>query len=104
MTFAAGSQVKTGPGAEALLTFSDGSTLRLEPDTHITIQRVQSSEQGGAEIVLNQSLGKTWSHVVKRVEPGHVLRGTNRFGFRYGARHLIYGRSQRSGFNRGSSE
>ena len=66
----AGSEVKTGLGAKTVLTFPEGSAIGLEPGTDISIQRVQSGEQGGTEIVLKQWLGKTWSHIAKNVDLG----------------------------------
>src|SRR4030042_5529671 len=66
----AGSQVRTSAESHALLTFFEGSSIKLEPDTNIEIQQVKSVEGGGSEIILKQWLGKTWSRVVKRVAPG----------------------------------
>ncbi|MBM3156043.1 MAG: hypothetical protein FJ004_02005 [Chloroflexi bacterium] len=66
----AGSLVRTKDESHALLTFFEGSSIKLEPDTNIEIKQVKSVEGGGSEIILKQWLGKTWSRVVKRVTPG----------------------------------
>jgi len=66
----AGILVRTSPESHALLTFFEGSSIKLEPDTNIEIQQIKSIEGGGSEIILKQWLGKTWSRVVKRVAPG----------------------------------
>lgn len=66
----AGSLVRTGTESHALLTFFEGSSIKLEPGTNIEIQQVKSVEGGGSEIILKQWLGKTWSRVVKRIAPG----------------------------------
>jgi len=53
----------------ALLTFFEGSTIKLEPNTDVEIPRVESAEGGGTEIALKQWLGRTWSRVVKMMDP-----------------------------------
>ncbi len=65
-----GSLVRTNAESHALLTFFEGSSIKLEPDTNIEIQQIKSVGGGGSEIILKQWLGKTWSRVVKRVAPG----------------------------------
>jgi hypothetical protein len=66
----AGGRVRTGPESCALLTFFEGSTIKLEPGADVQIQRVQVGADGGTEIVLKQWLGTTWSRVVQRLDPG----------------------------------
>ncbi|MBE0480377.1 MAG: FecR domain-containing protein [Dehalococcoidia bacterium] len=66
----AGSRVRTGPDSFALLTFFEGSTIRLEPDTDLQIQRLESAGAEGTVIALQQWLGKTWSRVVQMADPG----------------------------------
>ncbi|GAH05551.1 unnamed protein product, partial [marine sediment metagenome] len=68
-TLETGSQVRTAPDSHALLTFYEGSTIKLEPNTRIEIQQVEyAGEQ--STIILKQWLGRTWSRVVKMVDPG----------------------------------
>lgn len=66
----AGSLVRTGAKSHALLTFFEGSSIKLGPDTNLEIQQVKSIEGGGSEIILKQWLGRTWSRVVKKIAPG----------------------------------
>ncbi|MCJ7522043.1 MAG: FecR domain-containing protein [Dehalococcoidia bacterium] len=66
----AGFRVKTAADSYAVLTFFEGSTVKLEPNTDIEIQRVESTDSGGTVIALRQWVGKTWSRVVKMVDPG----------------------------------
>jgi len=71
MTVAAGSRLKTAPNSQALLTFFEGTTIKLEPTTDLVVEQVE----GGGEnqplvIVLKQRVGKTWSRVEKLVDPG----------------------------------
>lgn len=52
--------VKTGPNSEATISFPSGSELRLDENTQITVT-VQSKDK----VSIFQSLGRTWSRVVK---------------------------------------
>jgi hypothetical protein len=65
----AGSRVRTSSDSHALLTFFEGSSIKLEAGTELEIEQVRSVAGRGAEIVIKQWLGKTWSRVVERVGP-----------------------------------
>jgi hypothetical protein len=66
MTLEVGYRVKTSPESTALLTFFDGSTLKLEQGTDVEIEQLELGEdQKSINIVLKQWMGETWSHVVK---------------------------------------
>ncbi|MFC1911777.1 FecR domain-containing protein, partial [Chloroflexota bacterium] len=69
-----GTLVKTGSGSHALLTFSEGSTVKLDPNTTVEIQQVEFKDEQPVTIVLTQWLGRTWSRVVKMVDPGSHYR------------------------------
>ncbi|MEE8470970.1 MAG: FecR domain-containing protein, partial [Dehalococcoidia bacterium] len=66
----AGSRVKTSEASRALLTFFEGSTIELEPNTEVVVERIERVEEQRFEIVLRQWLGKTWSRVVEKADPG----------------------------------
>jgi hypothetical protein len=70
MTLAVGTRVKTAPHSHALLTFFEGSTLKLEPNSDVEIQQIQYTDEQSTKVVLKQWLGKTWSRVVKMADPG----------------------------------
>jgi hypothetical protein len=70
MTLEAGTHVKTAPDSSALLTFFDGSTVELKPDTDIEIQQLKSDDGQAVTIVLKQWVGRTWSTVVKMADKG----------------------------------
>jgi hypothetical protein len=59
----AGSQVKTLADSYAVLTFVDGSTTKLEPETELAISTSQLENQITTSIELQQKVGKTWSYV-----------------------------------------
>ena len=70
MTLNVGTQIKTGPDSHALLTFFEGSTVKLEPNTCLEIQQVEYSDEQPTTIILRQWLGRTWSRVIKMVDSG----------------------------------
>ncbi len=70
----AGTQIKTGSDSHALLTFFEGSTIKLEPDTIVEIQEIELTDGQPTTIVLKQWLGRTWSRVVKMTDPGSHYR------------------------------
>lgn len=70
MVLEAGTRVKTPPTSHVLLTFFEGSTIKLEPGADVEVQRVEQADGQRTEIVLKQWLGKTWSRVVRKADPG----------------------------------
>ncbi len=68
MVLSAGARVKTEAGSYALLTFSEGSSIKLEPDSDVEIQQVESTNGQLTAIVLKQWLGKTWSRVIEKTD------------------------------------
>jgi len=69
LTLDVGTQVKTAENSHAVLTFFDGSTIKLEPDTIVEIRELERTDTQSTTIVLEQSLGETWSHP-REMEPG----------------------------------
>ncbi|MFC2017309.1 FecR domain-containing protein, partial [Chloroflexota bacterium] len=65
-----GTRVKTAPNSHALLTFFEGTTTKLEPNTDVELQQLGHSDEQSATIVLKQWLGRTWSRVIKMADPG----------------------------------
>ena len=66
----AGTRVRTTEEAQAVLTFFEGTTIKLESGTDVEVEKVKGSDGQPTEIVLKQWLGKTWSRVVKKIDPG----------------------------------
>jgi hypothetical protein len=69
-----GSLIKTDSDSHALLTFFDGSTMKLEPEAAIEIKEIEYSKQQATGITVKQLSGVTWSHVSKSPEPGSHFR------------------------------
>ena len=69
MTLDVGTRIITALDSRALITFFDGSTLTLEPETDIEIQCLESDDKQNISIVLKQWMGKTWSRVIKMTDP-----------------------------------
>ena len=60
---AAGDTLRTAAASHGVLTFFDGTTVELEPDTEVTITNLQASASGDKIVELTQTVGRTW-HVV----------------------------------------
>jgi ferric-dicitrate binding protein FerR (iron transport regulator) len=65
----AGDTVRTGDGARAILTYFEGSTVSIEPNTELKIERASSTSDGGTVILMQQIIGRTW-HVVTKLITG----------------------------------
>ena len=67
---AAGDTVRTGEGARAVLTYFEGSTVSLEPNTELAIEDASTLTDGSTIIVMQQNIGRTWHVVTKLVTGG----------------------------------
>ncbi|MFH1651524.1 MAG: FecR domain-containing protein, partial [Chloroflexota bacterium] len=70
MTLTVGTRIRTAVDSHALLTFFEGSTIRMEPGTDIEIKEMARDEEEHITIVVMQYVGRTWSRVVKMAETG----------------------------------
>jgi len=68
MVLDAGSWIRTPPDTHAVLTFFEGSSIKIEPGTDIQIERIERVGESSGHIVLKQWVGKTWSRVVRMVD------------------------------------
>jgi hypothetical protein len=66
----AGDTVRTGDAARAVLTYFEGSTVSLEPNTELVIEDASTLTDGSTIIVMQQNLGRTWHVVTKLVTGG----------------------------------
>ncbi|MHB8632183.1 MAG: FecR family protein, partial [Candidatus Limnocylindria bacterium] len=62
--------VKTGADARAVLTYFEGSTVEMEPDSELTITTAHANPDGSTAIVMQQDLGLTWNVVTHLVNSG----------------------------------
>jgi preprotein translocase subunit YajC len=74
-----GDTVLTGSGSHGVLTFFDGTTVELEPDTQITIDDLQASASGDKIVAISQAVGRTW-HVVT-----HLVSSRSKYEIKTGA-------------------
>jgi len=70
MTLIAGTTIRTPLDSHALLTFFEGSTLKLDPGTDIEIQQAEYDDLQSTTIALKQWMGRTWSRIVIMTSPG----------------------------------
>lgn len=66
---AAGDTLRTFDGARAVLTYFEGSTVSIEPNTELTIETASSNADGSTVVVMQQQFGRTW-HVVTKLITG----------------------------------
>jgi len=59
-----GNGIKTGDDSWALITFEDGTTVELEPNTEVSV-----TELTNTQITVWQQVGRTWSGIKKLVGP-----------------------------------
>jgi len=65
-----GDSVRTADGARAVLTYFEGSTVSVEPNTELTIETAASFTDGSTVVVMEQAFGRTW-HVVTKLITGN---------------------------------
>lgn len=68
MTLQEGARVKTERDAEAVLTFFDGSTLQILPESELELERMRSTGEDQKTIHIDQIAGRTWNRVVALVD------------------------------------
>jgi len=69
-TLAAGDAVKTLADSFALVTYFEGSTTELDPNTELTIQKLDNDAAGTkTEIEARLTVGATWSKVARLIDP-----------------------------------
>ena len=66
---AAGDTIRTGDTARAILTYFEGSTVSVEPNTELLIEDASANTDGSTIVVMRQSFGRTW-HVVTKLITG----------------------------------
>jgi FecR-like protein len=67
---AAGDTIRTADGARAVLTYFEGSTVSVEPNSELTIETASSLSDGSTVVVMQQNIGRTW-HVVTKLITGN---------------------------------
>jgi len=60
-----GDRIVTGTDGRAVITFFDGSTQTIGPDTDITLEKVASNSSGGLTAEVRQDQGTTWNNVLR---------------------------------------
>ncbi|MFC1973892.1 FecR domain-containing protein, partial [Chloroflexota bacterium] len=66
MILPVGSRVRTTSDSHAIFTFSEGSTIKLLPDTEVGIENIEHDGELATIIILEQSGGTTWSSVTEK--------------------------------------
>jgi hypothetical protein len=64
-----GDIVKSSQNGRAVLTFFDGSSLTVDPGSLVKVTTLNRLENGGIQVTIEQSLGRTWASVQKLKTP-----------------------------------
>lgn len=67
--FKGGDLVKADADGRAVLTFFDGSTLTVDPGSQVRVTTLNRLDDGGIQVVIEQTLGRTWASVSKLKTP-----------------------------------
>jgi ferric-dicitrate binding protein FerR (iron transport regulator) len=66
----AGDTVRTGDGSRAILTYFEGSTVSIEPNSELTLETASALKDGSTVVIMQQNFGRTW-HVVTKLITGN---------------------------------
>jgi hypothetical protein len=66
----AGDTIRTGSGALAEITYFEGSSVRIEADTELVVEKLWTESDGGTVIAMSQAFGRTWHVVTKLITGG----------------------------------
>ncbi len=61
--FASGDVVRADAQGRAVLTFFDGSTISVEPNSDVRVVSLVKTASGGIQLTIEQTLGRTWASV-----------------------------------------
>ena len=61
--FASGDVVRADDKGRAVLTFFDGSTISVEPNSDVRVVSLVKTASGGIQLTIEQTLGRTWASV-----------------------------------------
>lgn len=62
--------IRTGAESRAFITFFEGSTVTIEPNSELSIQEALAEPDGDRVILLSQNIGRTWHVVASHLSPG----------------------------------
>jgi hypothetical protein len=68
MTVAVGTRVQTGKKSTALITFLDGSTLTVQPESDVMVKQADVGKKR-SRVTVGVNVGTVWARVVKLVDP-----------------------------------
>jgi len=60
-----GDVVRADPSGNAVVTFFDGSTLTVESGAQVKVTSLARTSDGGIQVTIEQTLGRTWASVQK---------------------------------------
>lgn len=67
--FVSGDIVRADAQGRAVLTFFDGSTISVEPNSDVRVVSLVKTASGGIQLTIEQTLGRTWASVSDLATP-----------------------------------
>lgn len=67
--FATGDVVRANQKGRAVLTFFDGSTISVDPNSNVAVKSLTRTSSGGIQAQIEQTAGRTWFSVSKLTSP-----------------------------------
>jgi hypothetical protein len=67
--FATGDVVRADDKGRAVLTFFDGSTISVDPQSRVVVKSLTKTSGGGIQLQIEQTAGRTWASVSKLATP-----------------------------------
>jgi hypothetical protein len=65
----AGDRVWTGPTGVAVITYSDGSTVALDPGSEVSIEMLETTTAGRMVVLMVQTAGRAWYTITSALSP-----------------------------------
>jgi hypothetical protein len=69
ITLNTGDRVLTDPKSTALITFLDGSTVTVQPESDVEVKKVELSGGKFSNIIVRINFGTVWARVVRLLDP-----------------------------------
>ncbi len=69
MDLSAGDRIVTWPKGSALITFLDGSTVTVQPNSDVAVKKAETAGGKASAISIQINVGTVWARVVRALDP-----------------------------------
>ena len=67
-------RIRTLASSTAVIFWADGSVTRLSENTNISLIELRSNPNGSTQVEISMSEGKTWSNIVRMLDPNSSFK------------------------------